>query len=220
MSRDARTCRSISTRSARCRPTTYGLDPRDGRRAAGRDPVQGGAGRQGRRRAGPRSTRADLTRPRLDAATWPRSSRTRPASPIAKLDAARYAKLVASNYSSAQQSDTARAQVAQERRPGARRPGADRHGADAAELRHHLGADRWPGRPAAGRHRQSSSIPATPRRSRCITQLQPISVLFTLPQQDLRPSVAQSMQGGMPEVRRGEGPVPTPRPAAPPAIAA
>jgi multidrug efflux system membrane fusion protein len=117
----------------------------------------------------------------------------------ARLDLARYQKLVANNYTSAQQADTAKAQVAQfeallqqdqalidsartqlsyttitapiDGRTGIRLidPGNIVHAADATGLV-------------------------------MITQLEPIAVLFTLPQQAL-PSVAQAMAEGSPLVQ-------------------
>ena len=69
-----------------------------------------------------------------------------------KLDAARYAKLVASNYSSAQQADTARAQVAQNEALVR----GDQAQIDTARTQ--LSYGRWTS--------ATSCIPATPRRSR------------------------------------------------------
>ena len=116
----------------------------------------------------------------------------------AKLDAARYAKLVASNYSSAQQADTARAQVAQLE--------AQVRG-DQAQIdnaRTQLGYATVTA-PIDGRvgmrqvdvgniARPTDTTPLT-----VLTQLQPISVTFTLPQQAL-PQVAAAMAEGVPEV--------------------
>ena len=116
----------------------------------------------------------------------------------AKVDAARYAKLVASNYSSAQQSDTARAQVAQ---LDAQVRG-DQAQIDTArtQLSYATITAPFDGRAGlrqvdAGNIVRSSDVnPIT-----VLTQLQPISVVFTLPQQAL-PQVARAMEAGAPEV--------------------
>jgi multidrug efflux system membrane fusion protein len=115
-----------------------------------------------------------------------------------KLDAARYAKLVASNYSSAQQADTARAQVAQMEA----QVRGDQAQIDTArtQLGYATIASPIDGRigmrqvDVGNLVHQADVLPLT-----VITQLQPISVVFTLPQQAL-PLVAQSMENGMPEV--------------------
>ena len=124
----------------------------------------------------------------------------------AKLDAARYAKLAASAYSSAQQSDTARAQVAQLEA----QVRGDQAGIDTARTQ--LGYTTITA-PIDGRTglrqvdagniaRPGDTVPIT-----VLTQLKPISVVFTLPQQAL-PAVVGSMQDGMPVVqalRQGGG---------------
>ncbi len=116
----------------------------------------------------------------------------------AKLDMARYAKLVASNYSSAQQSDTARAQVAQLEA----QVRGDQAAIDTAKTQLSYATITAPIDGRVGLRQVDSgnivhSSDATPIT--VITQLQPISVVFTLPQQSL-PQVAESMQNGMPEV--------------------
>ena len=73
-------------------------------------------------------------------------------------------------------------------------PGADRHGAHATQLHHDHLADRRPHRHAAGRCRQYRARRDTTGMV-VITQLQPISVLFTLPQQTLA-QVATAMRQG------------------------
>ena len=124
----------------------------------------------------------------------------------AKLDAARYAKLAASAYSSAQQSDTARAQVAQLEA----QVRGDQAGIDTARTQLSYTTITAPidGRTglrqvdAGNIARPGDTVPIT-----VLTQLKPISVVFTLPQQAL-PAVVGSMQDGMPEVqalRQGGG---------------
>ena len=116
----------------------------------------------------------------------------------AKVDAARYAKLVASNYSSAQQADTARALVAQ---LDAQVRG-DQAQIDTAKTQLSYATITAPIDGRIGLRQvdlgnivhASDTTPLT-----AITQLQPISVVFTLPQQAL-PQVARAMEGGMPEV--------------------
>ncbi len=76
----------------------------------------------------------------------------------ARLDLARYQKLVANNYTSAQQADTAKAQVAAVRGPGAAGPGADRHRAHPAQLHHDHRTDR-----RAHRHQADRSGQHRPR---------------------------------------------------------
>jgi membrane fusion protein, multidrug efflux system len=116
----------------------------------------------------------------------------------ARLDAARYAKLVASNYSSAQQADTARAQVAQLEA----QVRGDQAQIDTARTQLGYATVTSPIDGRIGMRQvdvgnlvhSGDLVPLT-----VITQLQPISVVFTLPQQSL-PLVAAAMQEGPPEV--------------------
>ena len=116
----------------------------------------------------------------------------------ARLDAGRYAKLAATAYSSAQQSDTARAQVSQLEA----QVRGDQAQIDTARTQLSYTTILAPidGRTGirqvdAGNIARASDVtPIT-----VITQLKPISVVFTLPQQSL-PAVASAIQGGMPEV--------------------
>ena len=116
----------------------------------------------------------------------------------AKLDAARYAKLVASNYSSAQQSDTARSQVAQLEA----QVRGDQAQIDTAKTQLSYATITAPIDGRVGLRQvdsgnivhQTDTTPIT-----VLTQLKPISVVFTLPQQVL-PEVAQAMANGMPAV--------------------
>ena len=116
----------------------------------------------------------------------------------ARLDVGRYAKLAAGQYSSGQQVDTARAQAAQLEA----QVRGDQAQIDTA--RTNLGYTTITA-PIDGRVgirqvdagnlvRAGDLLPLT-----VLTQLKPISVVFTLPQQAL-PAVAAAMQGGMPEV--------------------
>ncbi len=115
-----------------------------------------------------------------------------------RLDAARYAKLVASNYSSAQQSDTARAQVAQNEALVR----GDQAQIDTARTQLGYATILAPNDGRVGLRQVDvgnivHSSDATPIT--VLTQLQPISVVFTLPQQAL-PQVARAMENGAPEV--------------------
>ena len=116
----------------------------------------------------------------------------------ARLDMARYAKLVAQNYTSTQQADTARAQVAQLEA----QVRGDQAQIDTArtQLSYTTIAAPITGRTGIRQVDPGNIVHAadtTPLT--VITQLQPISVVFTLPQQNL-PLVAAAMNGGMPEV--------------------
>ncbi len=116
----------------------------------------------------------------------------------ARLDANRYAKLAATAYSSAQQSDTARAQVGQLEA----QVRGDQAQIDTArtQLSYTTIVAPIDGRiglrqvDSGNIARAGDVVPLT-----VITQLKPISVVFTLPQQAL-PIVANAMQDGMPEV--------------------
>ena len=116
----------------------------------------------------------------------------------ARLDAARYAKLVASNYSSAQQADTARAQVAQLEA----QVRGDQAQIDTAKTQLGYATITAPidGRVGLRQVDNGNIVHAadlTPLT--VLTQLRPISVVFTLPQQAL-PQVAAAMENGAPEV--------------------
>jgi multidrug efflux system membrane fusion protein len=116
----------------------------------------------------------------------------------ARLDANRYAKLAATAYSSAQQSDTARAQVGQLEA----QVRGDQAQIDTARTQLSYTTITAPIDGRIGLRQVDSGniaragdlVPLT-----VITQLKPISVVFTLPQQAL-PVVANAMQDGMPEV--------------------
>ncbi len=116
----------------------------------------------------------------------------------ARLDASRYAKLAATAYSSAQQSDTARAAVAQLEA----QVRGDQAQIDTARTQLSYTTILAPLDGRIGLRQVDSGniaragdlLPLT-----VITQLKPISVVFTLPQQAL-PVVASAMQEGMPEV--------------------
>ncbi len=116
----------------------------------------------------------------------------------ARLDAARYAKLAATAYSSAQQSDTARSQVAQLEA----QVRGDQAQIDTARTQLGYTTITAPFDGRVGLRQvdignivhQGDSTPIT-----VLTELQPISVVFTLPQQSL-PAVAAAMQDGTPEV--------------------
>lgn len=117
----------------------------------------------------------------------------------ARLDAARYQKLVAGNYSSAQQADTARATVAQLEA----QVRGDQAQIDTArtQLGYATVSAPFDGRTGIRQVdvgnivHSGDTTPIT-----VLTQLQPITVLFTLPQQSL-PAVADAMAAGTPEVQ-------------------
>ncbi len=116
----------------------------------------------------------------------------------ARVDAGRYAKLAASAYSSAQQADTARAVVAQLEGQVA----SDQAVIDNAAV---LLAYTTIRAPIDGRIGLRLVDPGNivragdPAGLLVITTLKPISVVFTLPQQELR-SVASALAQGQPEV--------------------
>ncbi len=126
----------------------------------------------------------------------------------ARLDSARYAKLAATAYSSAQQADTARSLVAQLEA----QVRGDQAQIDTARTNLGYATIVAPidGRvglrqvDAGNLARASDLNPIT-----VITQLKPISVIFTLPQQSL-PAVAAAMQTGQADVvaLRADGSVP------------
>ncbi len=116
----------------------------------------------------------------------------------ARLDSRRLAGLAASKFASAQQADTARALVAQLEA----QVRGDQSQVDTARLNLGYATIRAPigGRTGlrqvdvGNQVRPTDETPLT-----VITQLQPVSVLFTLPQQAL-PAVARALQEGKPEV--------------------
>jgi multidrug efflux system membrane fusion protein len=116
----------------------------------------------------------------------------------ARLDLARYQKLVANNYTPAQQADTARAQVAQFEALVQQ----DQAQIDTArtQLSYTTIVSPIDGRTGMRQVDPGNIIHAVdPTGIVVLTQLQPISVVFTLPQQTL-PEVAQAMAQGKPEV--------------------
>jgi multidrug efflux system membrane fusion protein len=112
----------------------------------------------------------------------------------ARLDLARYTKLVANNYTSAQQADTARAQVAQLEAQVKQ----DQAQIDNARtlLSYTTISSPLDGRTGIRQVDAGNIVHASdPTGLVVITQLQPISVLFTLPQQAL-PQVSRAMTQG------------------------
>jgi multidrug efflux system membrane fusion protein len=112
----------------------------------------------------------------------------------ARLDLARYQKLVANNYTSAQQADTAKAQVAQFEALVQQ----DQAQIDTArtQLSYTTIVAPIDGRTGMRQVDPGNIIHAIDATGMVvITQLEPISVLFTLPQQAL-PAVAQAMADG------------------------
>jgi membrane fusion protein, multidrug efflux system len=116
----------------------------------------------------------------------------------ARADVVRYAKLAATAYASAQQLDTARAQVAQLDAQVA----GDQASIDSArtQLSYTTIAAPIDGRTGLRQVDQGNIVhPSDATPITVLTQLKPISVVFTLPQQVL-PAVSAAMAGGMPEV--------------------
>ena len=116
----------------------------------------------------------------------------------ARLDLARYQKLVANNYTSAQQADTAKAQVAQFDALVQQ----DQAQIDTARTQLSYTTITAPidGRTGIRQVDPGNIVHAADATGIVvITQLQPITVLFTLPQQAL-PAVAQAMAEGSPAV--------------------
>jgi multidrug efflux system membrane fusion protein len=116
----------------------------------------------------------------------------------ARLDLARYQKLVASNYTSAQQSDTARAQVAQLEAQVRQ----DQAQIDTArtQLGYTTITSPIEGRTGIRQVDAGNIVHAADATGMVmITQLRPISVLFTLPQQSLA-AVSNAMRGEPPKV--------------------
>jgi membrane fusion protein, multidrug efflux system len=116
----------------------------------------------------------------------------------AKLDYARYQRLVANNFTSAQQADTAKAQVAQ----FTALVQQDQAQIDTARTQLDYTTITAPidGRAGIRLVDVGNIVRASDATGLVVlTQLQPISVLFTLPQQTL-PAVAQAMREGTPRV--------------------
>ena len=116
----------------------------------------------------------------------------------ARLDLTRYQKLVANNYSSAQQADTARAQVAQLEAQVTQ----DQAQIDTArtQLGYTTIIAPLEGRTGMRQVDAGNIVHAADTTGMVmITQLHPISVMFTLPQQSL-PAVANAMRGETPKV--------------------
>jgi multidrug efflux system membrane fusion protein len=116
----------------------------------------------------------------------------------ARLDLVRYQKLVANNYTSAQQADTAKAQVAQFEALVQQ----DQAQIDTARTQLSYATITAPidGRTGIRQVDPGNIVRAADATGMVvITQLEPIAVLFTLPQQAL-PSVAQAMAAGNPPV--------------------
>ncbi|HEX2939994.1 MAG TPA: efflux RND transporter periplasmic adaptor subunit [Rhodopila sp.] len=114
----------------------------------------------------------------------------------ARLDLARYQKLVANNYTSAQQADTAKAQVAQVEAQ-VRQDQAQIDNA-RTELSYTTITAPIDGRTGIRLVDPGNIVHATDTTGLVvITQLQPIAVIFTLPQQAL-PAVTRAMQAGNP----------------------
>jgi len=117
----------------------------------------------------------------------------------ARLDLARYQKLVANNYTSAQQADTAKAQVAQFEALVQQ----DQAQIDTAKTQLSFTTIVSPidGRTGIRLVDPGNIVHAADATGMVvITQLEPIAVLFTLPQQSL-PSVARAMAEGSPSVQ-------------------
>ena len=116
----------------------------------------------------------------------------------AKLDVARYQKLVANNYTSAQQADTAKAQAAQYQAQVEQ----DQAMIDTARTNLSYTTITAPidGRTGIRQVDPGNIVHASDATGLVvITQLHPISVVFTLPQQSLS-AVAAAMQQGTPTV--------------------
>ena len=115
----------------------------------------------------------------------------------ARADAARYAKLVQNNFATAQQADTARALVAQLEAQVRQ----DQAQIDSAQTQLSFTTITAPndGRTGIRLVDQGNIVHASdPAGLVVITTLQPIAVVFTLPQQNL-PAVAAAMRAGKPE---------------------
>jgi multidrug efflux system membrane fusion protein len=116
----------------------------------------------------------------------------------ARLDRARYEKLVANNYTSAQQADTAKATVAQDQAIVAQ----DQAAIDTARTNLGYATITSPidGRTGIRQVDPGNIVHAADTTGLVvITQMEPISVLFTLPQQTLG-AVARALAAGTPKV--------------------
>lgn len=121
----------------------------------------------------------------------------------ARLDAARYAKLAATAFSSAQQADTARSQVAQLEA----QVRGDQAQIDTArtQLGYTTVMAPFDGRVGIRQVDVGNIVrPGDTAPITVLTQLKPISVVFTLPQQSLS-AVTAAMAEGMPEVLAMQG---------------
>ncbi len=117
----------------------------------------------------------------------------------ARVDSQRYARLAATAFSSAQQADTSRAQVAQLEA----QVRGDQAQIDTARTQLSYATITAPFDGRVGiRQLDAGNIvrPGDTTPITVLTQLKPVSVVFTLPQQSL-PAVAAAMQGGMPDVQ-------------------
>ncbi|MBN8904487.1 MAG: efflux RND transporter periplasmic adaptor subunit, partial [Rhodospirillales bacterium] len=115
----------------------------------------------------------------------------------ARSDYARYQKLVANNYTSAQQADTAKSQVAQYEAQ-VRQDQAQIESAQT-NLSYTTITSPIDGRTGIRQVDPGNIVHASDTTGIVvITQLQPISVVFTLPQQAL-PAVAKALQSGQPK---------------------
>jgi membrane fusion protein, multidrug efflux system len=116
----------------------------------------------------------------------------------ARVDLARYTKLVANNYSSAQQADTQKALVAQlEAQVTQDQAQIDTASTQVSYTRITSPID---GRTGMRQVDAGNIVHAADATGMVVlTQLQPISVVFTLPQQSL-PAVANAMRAGTPKV--------------------
>jgi len=116
----------------------------------------------------------------------------------ARLDMARFQKLVANNYTSAQQADTARAQVAQ--LEAQVRQDQAQIDTTRTQLGYTTITAPIDGRTGMRQVDAGNIVHASDATGMVmITQLQPISVVFTLPQQSLA-AVANAMRGGTAKV--------------------
>jgi membrane fusion protein, multidrug efflux system len=115
----------------------------------------------------------------------------------ARLDLSRYQKLVAQNFTSAQTADTARAQVAQlEAQVRQDQAAIDSAKTNLSRTQITAPIDGRTGLRTVDNGNIVHPTDLTPLTT--ITQLHPISVVFTLPQQDL-PAIARAAQSGTPE---------------------
>ena len=137
----------------------------------------------------------------------PRRRRTRPSSPMPKLDLERYQRLAPSNAVNKQQVDTQRALVDQLRRRSGPTRRRSTMSSAIARLHQHRRADLRPHRHPP-RRRGQYRAPVRRHRLVVITQVRPIAVLFNLPQQELPELSAGMGEGpaaGRRSRRRGQG---------------